>query len=300
MTKETGISHKANTLREIGIMKRNRLPALLLAFAMVFTCMPVMAYADFSEPDYNVDYVDCGSVRYYAQVNGACIAMVYDDASGDLKIPSSVKFSDGKTRTVDAIYGDSPDQTISCSIPSSVDAIYSVGLASFDYYDDETDKQLEYTVKPGYVIYGTKGSYAEAYAKKYGIKFRDLAAEAAAKKAEEEEAARQGTRDKAIPKVKIKKAVAAKKAITVKWKKLSKKQLKKSKASKYEIWVCPNGKFGPKDTIMKTAGKTKSSFKVRGLKKGKTYRVKLRAIRYVKGKKLVGAWSAVKKVKVEK
>ena len=144
---------------------------------------------------------------------------------------------------------------------------------------------------PGYVIFGTTGSAAQVHANKYGIPFRDLAAEA--------EAARQGTPDNSLPKVKISKPKAAKKAATVKWKKLNKKQLKKSKAQKIEIWVCPNAGFGPNDTIMKTVGKKKASLKVKGLKKG-TYLVKVRAIKYVGGVKKVGPWSKVKKVKIKK
>ena len=113
------------------------------------------------------------------------------------------------------------------------------------------------------------------------------------------EAARQGTPDKSLPKVKISKPKAAKKAATIKWKKLNKKQLKKSKAQKIEVWVCPNGSFSANDTIMKTAGKKKASLKVKGLKKG-TYFVKVRAIKYVNGAKMVGPWSKVKKVKIKK
>ena len=127
-------------------------------------------------------------------------------------------------------------------------------------------------------------------------------AELTAEEAEEaaiKEQARQGTPDRAIPKVKIKKPKAAKKAVTVKWKKLSKKQLKKSKVTGYEIWVCPNKAFGPNDTVIKTAGKKKASLKVKGLNKG-TYYVKVRAIRYDNNIKIVGKWSTVRKVRIRK
>ena len=126
----------------------------------------------------------------------------------------------------------------------------------------------------------------------------DAKAKAAAA-AKAKEAARQGTPDSKIAKVKISKPKAAKKAVTAKWKKLSSKQIKKGKVKKYEIWVCPNKAFGASDTIMKEVSKSKSSGKVKVPKKG-TYYVKVRAIRKAGGVKYVGKWSSPKKVKVKK
>ena len=148
-------------------------------------------------------------------------------------------------------------------------------------------------------IEGVDAALAEAKASIDKIKTdAELTAEEAAEAARIEQA-RQGTPDRSIPKVKIKKPKAAKKAVTVKWKKLSKKQLKKSKAAEYEIWVCPNKAFGPNDTIIKTAGKKKASLKVKGLQKGNYY-VKVRAIRYDNNIKKVGKWSSVRKVKIKR
>jgi hypothetical protein len=112
------------------------------------------------------------------------------------------------------------------------------------------------------------------------------------------ENARQGTSGN-LPKVKASKPKAAKKAITVKWKKLKKKQLK-SGVSNIEVWVCSDGAFANGSTIEKVVGKKKSSVKIKGLQKGVTYYVKVRAITYSGGTKIVGPWSAVKKVKVKK
>ena len=202
---------------------------------------------------------------------------------GNIVIPAAITLADGKTRMVTEVDVYSPNAS-SITIPASVTDIWQgVGMKY-----DENDNLVPV---PGFTIFGTTGSAAQVHANKYGILFRDLAAEA--------EAARQGTPDGSLPKVKIAKPKAAKKAATVKWKKLNKKQLKKSKAQKIEIWVCPNGGFGPNDTIMKTAGKKKASLKVKGLKKG-TYFVKVRAIKYVNGAKMVGPWSKVKKVKIKK
>jgi hypothetical protein len=114
------------------------------------------------------------------------------------------------------------------------------------------------------------------------------------------EKARQGVADSKIPKVKgAKKSKVSKSSITLKWTKLTSKQLKKSKATKYEIWACPNKKFASADTKMKTVSKSKSSGKISGLKKKTNYYVKVRAIRYANGVKYVGAWSSVKKIKTK-
>lgn len=126
----------------------------------------------------------------------------------------------------------------------------------------------------------------------------ELAAQRAAAQAAAAEAARQGTPDGKLPRVKIAKHKAAKKAVTAKWKKLSKKQLRKG-VTNIEIWVCPNKAFGAADTKIVTVGKKKASGKVKGLAKG-TYFVKVRTIRNAGDIKYVGAWSNTKKVKVKK
>jgi len=208
---------------------------------------------------------------------------------GNITIPSSVTFADGKARKVTYVDIFAPEMT-SVTIPASVTYIEpGLGMKTCEW-DDDYDEIKSYTLIPGFVIYGTNGTAAQTYAKKYGIKFRDLAAEA--------EAARQGTLDSKMPAVKISKPKAAKKAITVKWKKLNKKQLKK--AAKIEVWVCTNNAFAKGATIEKTVSKKKASVKIKGLKKGTTYFAKVRAIKYVNGKKVVGKWSKIKKVKVKK
>ena len=120
-------------------------------------------------------------------------------------------------------------------------------------------------------------------------------------KAAEEEKARQGVYDKTIPKIKgFKKSKVKKNSITVKWTKLTKKQIKKSKVAKIEIWVCPNKKFAKEDTTVKTVSKSKASATIKGLKKNKNYYVKLRGIRNENGVSHVGKWTSVKKIKTSK
>ena len=124
------------------------------------------------------------------------------------------------------------------------------------------------------------------------------AASAALEKAEDD--AWKGVYDKKLPKLKIKKPSSKKTSITAKWTKLTKKQIKKSKASKIEIWVSTSKKFSRKTTVTKTTSKTKSSYTVKKLKKNKKYYVKVRPIKYVGGIKHVGKWSSVKTIKTKK
>ena len=191
--------------------------------------------------------------------------------SGNINIASSIVLSDGIARAV-TLVDMSVAGAASLTIPATVNKIY---LSE---------------VPAGFTIFGAGGSYAQTYAINNGIIFRDPVAEA--------EAARQGTLTAGLPKVKISKPAAAKKSVTVKWKKLDKKQLKKG-VTNIEVWVCPNAGFGAGDTIIKMVGKKKASVKVKGLAKG-TYFVKVRAIRNVGGVKYYTAWSNVKKVKVKK
>ena len=56
--------------------------------------------------------------------------------------------------------------------------------------------------------------------------------------------------------------------------------------------------FAAGNTIIKTAGKSKSSLKIKKLKKG-TYYVKVRTIRTAGGVKYTGKWSKPQKVKIK-
>ena len=111
---------------------------------------------------------------------------------------------------------------------------------------------------------------------------------------------RQGTYNKVIPQVKGVKLSSKKTSITVKWTKLTSSQIKKSKVTKYEIWLCPDTKFGKSNTTIKTVTKSYSTKTFTKLKKGKKYYVKVRAIKYVKGVKNVGKWSSRKYIKTKK
>ena len=89
-----------------------------------------------------------------------------------------------------------------------------------------------------------------------------------------------------------KKTVGAKKAFTVKWNKVAKQ------TSGYEIMYSTTKKFTKKTSKTVTIKKnTTTSKKITKLKTKKTYYVKIRTYKIVKGKKYYSAWSAVKKVK---
>ena len=99
-----------------------------------------------------------------------------------------------------------------------------------------------------------------------------------------------------LPAVKISKARAAKKAATVRWKKVSKKNRKK--IAKIQIQYSMDKEFrnGVKTT---TARKTAASKKISKLASKKTYFVRIRAYRNIGGQIHVSKWSKVKKVRAK-
>ena len=268
----------------------------------------------------------------YDYCDGTAIATNWDRLEGAISIASSVKFSDGKTYPVTGIGDFSYNKITSVNIPASVrfiegDAFASTSLTSvtipatvenigehaFGYNYVSGSGEGEYSKVSGFVIYGKTGTAAERYAKANGFKFVDRDAEAAAAaakakadaeakakaKAAADEAARQGVYDSSLPKVKVSKPATKKATVTAKWKKLNKKQLKKSKATHYEIWICENKGFAKGLTKEKIVKKGKASFKFTGLKKNTKYYVQVRAITYVNGVKHVGKWSQ-KSIKTKK
>ena len=96
--------------------------------------------------------------------------------------------------------------------------------------------------------------------------------------------------DTKLPKLTIRKPYRAKKAVTARWKKLSKKN--KKKVQGIEIQIKGQGT----DKIVK-AGKGKASKKIKNLKKKKTYKVRVRTYKMVGNVKHVSKWSKFRKVK---
>ena len=105
-----------------------------------------------------------------------------------------------------------------------------------------------------------------------------------------------GTQTSKVPAAKSVKAKAAKKKVTVSWKKLDKKNLKKF--NKVEIQVCTDKGFAKANTIRKEVGKSKKSVKIK-LKSKKTYYVRVRNVKGSGTTKLVSKWSKPKKIKIK-
>ena len=98
-----------------------------------------------------------------------------------------------------------------------------------------------------------------------------------------------------LPVVKISKPKAGKKKVTVKWKKVSKKNLKKIQGIEIQVASDPGFNQIVKST---TAGKKKKSKTIKGLAPKTTYWVRIRAYKNASDGKHVSAWK-VKKVKVK-
>ena len=91
----------------------------------------------------------------------------------------------------------------------------------------------------------------------------------------------------------LKKAKRAKKAITVKWKKQSAK-MAKSRITGYQIQLATDKKFAKNKKTVTVKGYKKTAKKVKKLKGGKKYYVRVRTYKIVKGKKYYSTWSKAK------
>ena len=85
----------------------------------------------------------------------------------------------------------------------------------------------------------------------------------------------------------------AKKAITVKWKRQSKK-MSKSRITGYQIQLATDESFTQNKKAVNVKGYKKVSKKVTKLKGGKKYYIKIRTYKTVKGTRCYSKWSEVK------
>ena len=100
-----------------------------------------------------------------------------------------------------------------------------------------------------------------------------------------------------LPGVTIKKPGRAKKSVTVKWKKVSKKNRKK--IGGIEIQYSTNRNFTESASKVLTAGKSRTSKKITNRPRKTRYYVRVRAYKWINGKKHVSAWSSVKSVRTK-
>jgi hypothetical protein len=98
-----------------------------------------------------------------------------------------------------------------------------------------------------------------------------------------------------IPKIKNFKAKAGSKSITVSWKKHSAKQ--RAKFSRTEVQYSTYKSFKKYKVVI--VSRSKTSYKIKGLKKGTKYYVRVRNAKKTSTVKYVSKWSAVKSVKVK-
>ena len=96
--------------------------------------------------------------------------------------------------------------------------------------------------------------------------------------------------------VKILTPKAAKRSATIKWKKLSKKNLKKTKKIQIQYSLKKNFKTGVKTRY---ASAKKTALKIKGLKSKKKYYVRIRAYTKTGGKIHISKWSKVRVIKVK-
>lgn len=101
--------------------------------------------------------------------------------------------------------------------------------------------------------------------------------------------------ESAVKRTKVKK-VSLKSVKSIKKKQLKTYWKKISGVSGYEVQYSTDRKF--RKAKIKKAGRAAASVLVKGLKRGKVYRVRVRAYKIVYGKKVCGAYSRVRKVKV--
>ena len=242
----------------------------------------VIAYRDIDDPN----EITSANIKDKVTIGGKTYSVTGIDFGGFSECPSLTSVTIPSSITIigeDAFVNTGLKEI---KIPSSVKTIgdHAVGF-NYDYDEDV------FMPVAGFTIYGTTGSEAENYAKRFNIKFVDKDAEA--KKAAEEAAAKKAAAIKEAKALKTKtkaKALKNHKA-TVSWKKVS-------KANGYEIYRA-NKKAGKYKKI-KTIKKAKTvKFTDKKLKKGKKYFYKVRTYKTVDGKKVYGKWSSVAKIKAK-
>lgn len=307
------VAYNAYPAVEGGIMKiKQRTLALILSMAMVLTYMPVMAFAASSEevrmnfsPSsitvYSEDIKNPSTGRYDLYMRNklpAEAAQTTEDGR------TSSPFADGDVITLSQGSKSYAFKYYSKFKPDEESTVYDIfycpELSEEDNYYYGSEIILSDNARnlvPGKTNTVTVDLVPEEVTTTINV-FVDTPQLREQRKAAAEEKLRQGTLNTKLPRLSGLKVKVGKKSATIRWKKLSKKQLKKGKPSGIEVWVCRNKDFAKGATVERTVKKTKSSVKIK-LSKG-TYYVKVRTIKKVGEVKYVGRWTKAKKFKVKK
>lgn len=102
--------------------------------------------------------------------------------------------------------------------------------------------------------------------------------------------------DKSMPKPKKARAKAYKNTAAVSWKKFKSKQL--AKFGSIEIQYSTNKKFTGSAVKSRTVSKKKTSFRIKGIKRNRTYYFRVRTVKKVRGVRKASAWASAGKVKI--
>lgn len=161
------------------------------------------------------------------------------------------------------------------TIPDSVQEIGNYAFG-FNYSRNAETGEVKFTKVPGFVVYGTYGSEAYAYAYNHGLKFVDK------------------KRNAAAVKVKITAKSLKKKKVKLTWKKTT-------GVSGFEVYRATkkNGKYKKAATIKKPSAKSWTK-KYAKTKVGKKLYFKVRSYTMVDGKKIYGKWSNIVAAKIRK
>lgn len=200
---------------------------------------------------------------------------------------SSITIGDGISEI--GTYACAPDNLLSKKIviPNSVTKIEKCGIGYYSISECTIEEKMN-----DFIIYGYSGSEAERYARQNAIKFVDLASSASNEEKKAEKIYPIVSEQKIIKVLGIK----LKKVVALKGGKIRIKYNQVKNASGYQIQYSLKKNFSK--AKIKTTKKTIQ--KISGLKKGKKYYFRVRAVVKANGNVYYSGWSNKKSVKVKK
>ena len=265
--------------------KRSRIMAVFLAVLMMAAFMPAVT-RDVYAGMYDVDFTEyIGGLKDGKIEQGSTISI---DAEKVIESDEKMLESYMEHGTVEVML-----KTYSPSDMIGFDYNSSTGIASLNVSADKAD--AGYFVNVVIVIGGTGGDLFYSPAIDVVEKPASETPTPAPQPQPVTAAPTAPAEIRDLPAVKISKPAASRKAVTVKWKKVSKKNRKKIQG--IEVQVATDKGFTQIVRSTK-AGKKKVSKVVKGLKAKTTYWVRIRAYRNAADGKHVSAWK-VKKVKTK-